>query len=186
MKLEDLDKEEEIQIFPKIYQPLKCFKLFPEAHLPVLGSELAACFDLSASFKIGDKISYYDEWNSKKIANVTNAPVALYSGCRMLVPTGLIFDLHPNESMRIHPRSGLSLKHGVTVANCEGIVDSDYVEQTYVMLNNISKETFMIKDGMRIAQAEIVDIFEFLDIQEIFDRPKQKTSRNGGFGSTGT
>ena len=104
----------------------------------------------------------------------------------MLVPTGLIFDLHPNESMRIHPRSGLSLKHGITVANCEGIVDADYVQQTYVLLYNISSETFLIDDGMRIAQAELIDIFEAMEIREISIRPEQKTSRNGGFGSTGT
>tara|TARA_B110000495_G_C22827862_1_gene483079 strand:+ start:42 stop:623 length:582 start_codon:yes stop_codon:yes gene_type:complete len=183
---DEFDTDEEMPIFPKVVQPLKCFKLFPEAHLPVLGSEWSACFDLKASFRSGDVIKYYDERNTSKTTKATSAPIALYGGCRMLVPTGLIFDLHPNESMRIHPRSGLSLKHGITVANCEGIVDADYVQQTYVLLYNISSETFLIDDGMRIAQAELIDIFEAMEIREISIRPEQKTSRNGGFGSTGT
>ena len=108
----------------------------------------------------------------------------MYHGDRMLIPTGLIFDLSTNTSLRIHPRSGLSSKNGINIANCEGVVDSDYVEQTFVLLINISNIPFEVSDGMRIAQAEIVSVVD-VDIKEISKRPEQKTSRNGGFGSTG-
>ena len=172
-------------MYPKWIQPLKCFKLFPEAHLPVLGSEWSACFDLKASLYGSDHVKLFNDRNESHVRPVIGNYVNLYAGDRMLVPTGLIFDLHPNESMRIHPRSGLSLKSGINIANCEGIVDADYVEQTYVMLQNISNVPFEIEDGMRIAQAELFDIFEILEIKEISRRPKQKTSRTGGFGSTG-
>ena len=163
---------------------LKCYKLFKEAHLPILGSEWAACFDLRASLLGNEPIKYYDEWNLKKTATVEDGNISFYSGQRMLVPTGLIFNLPEDMSMRIHPRSGLSLKSGIIIANCEGVVDSDYVEQTYVMLHNASMKTFIIEDGMRIAQAELV-YNDSVRIEEIFDRPEQKTSRKGGFGSTG-
>ena len=59
---DEFDTDEEMPIFPKVVQPLKCFKLFPEAHLPVLGSEWSACFDLKASFRSGDICTYCIIW----------------------------------------------------------------------------------------------------------------------------
>ena len=103
----------------------------------------------------------------------------------MTVPTGLIFDLDENQSLRIHPRSGLAWKQGVTVANCEGIVDADYVEQSYVMLANLSRNPIEIRDGMRIAQAEVVVNPKKLKFKVVANKPVQKTDRDGGFGSTG-
>lgn len=168
---------------------LKIYKLWPEAHLPEYGSEWAACFDLKASMRIGDTVTVYDDRNvkgSRKVSNngATQVFVTLYGGQRMLVPTGLVFDLSNTQSLRIHPRSGLSLKDGITVANCEGVVDSDYVQQTYVMLHNISTMPFDILDGMRIAQGEIVRAIR-AELVQIDYEPEKKTSRNGGFGSTG-
>ena len=172
------------------YDTLKIYKLFPEAHLPVYGSQWAACFDLSASIRVADSVAVYGHNNTK-----TNRPmhdllngkrgVTIYSGERCLVPTGLVFDLDESQSLRIHPRSGLAWKNGITVANCEGIVDADYVNQTFVMLHNISSDPFPIFDGMRIAQAEIVEnkpqvMFNVVDVE-----PEPKTDRSGGFGSTG-
>jgi len=167
------------------YNTVKIFKLFPEAHLPVLGTEFSACFDLKASLLGSTDVKLFNDRNEKHSRKIIGDYVTLYAGDRMLVPTGLIFDLEPTTSMRIHPRSGLSLKSGINIANCEGVVDADYVEQTYVMLQNISNVPFEIEDGMRIAQAEIVPVAEpFFIIQDV--RPEQKTSRIGGFGSTGT
>ena len=108
----------------------------------------------------------------------------MYHGERMMIPTGLVFDISDDTSLRIHPRSGLSSKNGINIANCEGVVDSDYVEQTFVLLLNISDIPFEVSDGMRIAQAEIVPVYD-VDIKEISTRPQQKTTRTGGFGSTG-
>jgi len=161
-----------------------CYKLFPEAHMPVKGSDLAACFDLKASMRDGDEIKFYNKQNVKASQKVVDQKITMYHGDRMLIPTGLVFDLSTDTSLRIHPRSGLSSKNGINIANCEGVVDSDYVEQTFVLLLNISNIPFEVSDGMRIAQAEIVPVVD-VDIKEIFMRPEQKTSRNGGFGSTG-
>jgi dUTP pyrophosphatase len=164
---------------------LRIWKLWEEAHLPEYGSDWAACFDLKASLRTHDKVSVWGVINGKSQRKVDEVgSVHLYHDERMLVPTGLVFDLDADQSLRIHPRSGTALKNGVTVFNCEGIVDADYVQQTYVMLWNNSGEVFRIKDGMRIAQGEIVKnnqvVFELSDRE-----PEPKTNRVGGFGSTG-
>lgn len=163
---------------------LYVWKLWEEAYLPTYGSEWAACFDIYASLRNGDTVTVYDEKNEKIKRPIVNQTVALFKRERMLVPTGLVFDLEESQSLRIHPRSGLSLKSGVTVANCEGVVDADYVQQTFVMLYNSSLKCFEIEDGMRIAQGEIVDVTQYRMVET--DRePEEKTKRSGGFGSTG-
>ena len=166
---------------PKLY----VWKLWEDAHMPEYGSEWAACFDLKASLRAGDEITVYGESNLKGKRKVGDQrQIELYSGERMLVPTGLVFDLSEGTSLRIHPRSGLSLKNGIVVANCEGVVDADYVHQTYVMLHNISHEIFTIRDGDRIAQGEVVAAYQ-VQFEEAEREPEEKTSRSGGFGSTG-
>ena len=99
--------------------------------------------------------------------------------------THIVFDLDDIQSMRIHPRSGLAWKKGITLANCEGVVDADYVQQTYVMLYNLSDEIFTVSDGDRIAQGEVLETYSKFVFEEVFDEPETKTSRTGGFGSTG-
>lgn len=164
---------------------LLVWKLWDEAHLPEYGSEWAACFDLKASLRVGDKVVVYDGRNEKHELEIDEGRcVKIFPYERMLVPTGLIFDLDEGCSLRIHPRSGLSLKNGIVLANCEGVVDADYVHQSYVMLHNTSRVPFEITDGMRIAQGEVVELNQsrfVLADQE----PEKKTSRSGGFGSTG-
>ena len=164
---------------------LKIYKLFDEAHLPIYGTEWSACFDLCASIREQDEVIVMGASNLSTKRKLTSGFVPLYSGERCLIPTGLIFDLDENQSLRIHPRSGLAWKQGVTIGNCEGIVDADYVEQSYVMLANISRNPVEIRDGMRIAQAEVVEVPKKLKFKVVANRPTQKTDRSGGFGSTG-
>ena len=173
--------------FANLWDPtptLRCFKVFPEAHLPEYGTDQAACFDLKASLQDSDTVTVYNAVNNKEKRTVENNSLMIYHGERMLVPTGCIFDLESNTSLRIHPRSGLSLKSGIVIANCEGIVDADYVEQTYVMLYNISDTPFKVNDADRIAQGEVVS-YTRRNIVETTTRPVQKTDRDGGLGSTG-
>ena len=164
---------------------VKIYKLFPEAHMPELGTEWAACFDLKASLRDSDEITVFNATNTKSKRKYANGSIFIYSGERALIPTGLVFDLDENQSMRIHPRSGLAFKDGITLANSEGVVDSDYVQQTYVMLYNISDKVFIVEDGDRIAQAEVLESYSKFVFEEVFDEPETKTSRTGGFGSTG-
>ena len=164
---------------------VKIYKLFPEAHMPELGTEWAACFDLKASLRDSDEITVFNATNTKSKRKYANGSIFIYSGERALIPTGLVFDLDENQSMRIHPRSGLAFKDGITLANSEGVVDSDYVQQTYVMLYNMSDKAFIVEDGDRIAQAEVLESYSKFVFEEVFDEPETKTSRTGGFGSTG-
>ena len=174
-----------IYIDDDLYAPkLHVWKLWPEAHMPEYGSEWAACFDLKASLRDDEEVTVYTKTNVKQNRKIYDKSIPLCSGERMLVPTGLVFDLQEGFSLRIHPRSGLSLKNGIVVANCEGVVDADYVQQTYVMLHNVSTETFEISDSMRIAQAELITILQ-PKLVESDREPEKKTSRKGGFGSTG-
>jgi dUTP pyrophosphatase len=104
---------------------------------------------------------------------------------RVLIPTGIVFDIPEGHSVRLHPRSGLAFKKGLTLVNAEGIIDSDYVEEVFVALHNISGKEQIVAHGERIAQAEMVRSL----VHKIFqtdERPERKTSRIGGFGSTGT
>ena len=102
-----------------------------------------------------------------------------------LFDKSLVFDLDDCQSVRIHPRSGLAWKKGITLANCEGVVDADYINQTYVMLLNTSSEVFEINDGDRIAQAEVIESYDRINFVVVDVEPEPKTDRTGGFGSTG-
>ena len=172
-------------IITQLTQHLKIYKLFDEAHLPIYGTEWSACFDLCASIREQDEVTVMGASNISTKRKLTSGFIPIYAGERCLVPAGLIFDLDENQSLRIHPRSGLAWKQGVTVANCEGIVDADYVEQSYVMLANLSRNPMEIRDGMRIGQGEIVNIPKRIDFKIVGVKPVQKTDRSGGFGSTG-
>ena len=97
----------------------------------------------------------------------------------------MIFDIPEGYSVRLHSRSGLAWKDGVYLTNCEGIIDSDYVDPVFVMMSNISQSPKTINNGDRICQAELVEKV-YHSLTEIQDPPTQKTERDGGFGSTGT
>lgn len=151
-------------------------------------TEGSACFDIRAHFNLFTKINKYLKSGTKvgtvvsdgKINTITITP-----GDRVLVPTGLILDIPKFYSVRLHPRSGTAYKKGLTLANCEGVIDSDYVDPLFVLLYNISDIPVVIEDGERIAQAELVKNPKFI-FHETKVRPARKTDRDGGFGSTGT
>jgi dUTP pyrophosphatase len=107
----------------------------------------------------------------------------LAPGARMLVPTGLVFQLEPGFEAQIRPRSGLALKHGVTVLNAPGTVDADYRGEVQVILVNHGRAAFEITRGMRIAQCVIAPAIRAM-IRRV--EAAEETARgSGGFGSTG-
>ena len=101
-----------------------------------------------------------------------------------MVPTGLILDIPIGYSVRLHPRSGLSLKQGLVLANAQGIIDSDYVEELFVLMYNMSDNVMTINNGDRICQGELIKTDKYT-IEETLIQPKIKTDRKGGMGSTG-
>lgn len=102
---------------------------------------------------------------------------------RALVPTGLYIELPPGHEAQIRPRSGLALKHGITIVNSPGTIDADYRGEIGIILANISNEEFVIKDGDRICQMIVAkhEQVEWAAVGEL-----EKTERGkGGFGHTG-
>lgn len=116
-------------------------------------------------------------------ANPENSPIVLDRWARALVPTGFVLQLPPGHEGQIRPRSGLALKHGVTVLNSPGTVDADYRGEVQVLLANFGAEPFAILRGMRIAQLVIAPVAR-AELREA--AALEETGRaGGGFGSTG-
>ena len=113
-----------------------------------------------------------------------DAPVTLRPMERRLIPTGLHIALPEGYEAQVRPRSGLALKHGLTVLNTPGTIDADYRGEIGVVLINLSQEDFVVNDGERIAQLVIAryEQAELALVQEL-----DKTERGaGGYGHTGT
>jgi len=105
-------------------------------------------------------------------------------GERMLIPTGLSIALPDGYEAQIRPRSGLALKHGVTVLNAPGTIDADYRGEIGVILCNLGQEEFTVERGMRIAQMVIA---QHAKVEwEVADELSETERGKGGFGSTGT
>ncbi|HOK39288.1 MAG: dUTP diphosphatase [Bacteroidales bacterium] len=103
---------------------------------------------------------------------------------RRLIPTGLFIELPEGYEAQIRPRSGLAVKHGITVLNTPGTIDADYRGEIGVILVNLSSEQFVVKDGERICQM-VIARHEKAELEEV--EILAKTDRGaGGFGHTGT
>ncbi len=115
-------------------------------------------------------------------ANI-DAPITLHPMERRLVPTGLHIALPEGYEAQVRPRSGLALKHGITVLNTPGTVDADYRGEVMVLLINFSQEDFVINDGERIAQM-IIARYEQASMEPV--KMLDSTERGeGGYGHTG-
>lgn len=102
---------------------------------------------------------------------------------RVLIPTGIFISLPEGFEAQIRPRSGTAYKHGITVLNSPGTIDSGYTGEIKVLLVNLSTDDYMLQDGDRIAQMVIAK-HETIDWEEV--DVLEKTERgDGGFGSTG-
>ena len=157
------------------HNSLKFYKLTPDVKTPEFATEESACFDISAYMPRG----------LAGFAMPTKNSIIILPNEKVLIPTGIVLDIPEGYSVRLHPRSGLAFKKGLTLANAEGIIDSDYVEEVFVALHNVSGKEQIVSHGERIAQAEMVRSLAY-QISRTDERPERKTSRSGGFGSTGT
>ncbi|RYH01417.1 dUTP diphosphatase [Salipiger sp. IMCC34102] len=108
--------------------------------------------------------------------------IPLAPGARVAVPTGLRFGIPPGVEVQVRPRSGLALKHGVTVANAPGTIDADYRGEVRVLLVNLGTEPVEIAHGMRIAQLVAAPV---LRADFAPGEPDDTARGAGGFGSTG-
>jgi dUTP pyrophosphatase len=131
--------------------------------LPAYQSEHAAGLDLSAAI---------------------DAPLVIVPGGRAMIATGIAVALPPGIEGQIRPRSGLALRHGVTVLNAPGTVDADYRGEIHVILVNFGSEPFVVERGTRIAQF-VLAVSPQAIVREV--QSLDETTRGlAGFGSTGT
>ncbi len=102
---------------------------------------------------------------------------------RVLVPTGLFFEIPVGHEAQVRPRSGLAFKNGITVLNSPGTIDADYRGELKVLLINLSNEDFTINDGERIAQVVIAkhEQAEWVEVEQLMETARG----DGGFGHTG-
>jgi len=114
---------------------------------------------------------------------IGNEPIVIPSGENKLVPTGLQMEIPDGFYLAIHPRSGLAVKHNITLGNAVGVVDSDYRGEIQAIIYNAGNNDFVINEGDRIAQAVLMKHekvkFDFVDELDETERGE------GGFGSTG-
>lgn len=134
----------------------------PEAKRPEYATEGSAGMDLSA---------------------VMDNPVTLRVGGRAMIPTGIALQIPEGYGGFVFPRSGLSYKKGISMANCVGVIDSDYTGEIKVVLHNISGHDYTVNPGDRIAQLVFMPIAkaELEAVEELDDTERG----GGGFGSTG-
>lgn len=118
------------------------------------------------------------------LAAAVAEPVTIEPGKRALIPTGITMALPAGFEAQIRPRSGLALRHGITLPNAPGTIDSDYRGEIQVIVGNLGDTPFVVTRGMRIAQMVVAPVTR-ISWAEIDILPE--TARGeGGFGSTGT
>lgn len=168
--------------------PLGVFALNAGAVLPELATAGSGAFDIRANFQGVKEVTVYTGSNKKTVTAVRDQygilSVILQPHARAMIPTGLIFDIPNGFKLEFSARSGLSLKEGLNLANGQALIDSDYVEESFILIQNNSDLRVEIKHGDRIAQAALARV-EPTTIVELTQRPAQKTTRAGGMGSTG-
>jgi dUTP pyrophosphatase len=144
---------------------IRFIKVHPDARLPEPATPGAAGADLSAVMPDGVSVQI------------------MRPGARLLLDTGLKVAVPEGYEMQIRPRSGLALKHGVTVLNTPGTIDSDYRGPLKVVLINHGEENFTIKTGDRIAQGVLARVAPFRGV--LVGELDETARGEGGFGSTG-
>jgi dUTP pyrophosphatase len=112
------------------------------------------------------------------------APLQLAPGQRMAVPTGIAIAIPPDYEAQIRPRSGLALRHGITLLNSPGTIDADYRGEIQVIVVNLGQDPFTIRRGDRIAQMIVAPVSraEWQEVNDLGTTPRG----DGGFGHTGT
>ena len=144
--------------------PVLLRRLDPRAVLPQRMTSLAAGLDLSACLPDG-------------------AAIELAAGGRALIPTGWAIAIAPGYEAQVRPRSGLALRHGLTVLNAPGTIDADYRGELRVLLVNLGADPVRIDHGARIAQLIVAPV-AMVEAVEVDVLPNSDRGA-GGFGSTG-
>jgi dUTP pyrophosphatase len=167
---------------------MKIYRINESATIPEFATEGSAGFDIRACFSVETRIKTFNPHNKQIDIPVKQSnngfSFQLQPQFRTLIPTGLIFSVPSNHVLKMYPRSGMSVKFGINLANCVGVVDSDYVEEVFIPVFNMCDTPVTIYHGDRLAQG-ILEKTHVYTLEETKKRPSKKTEREGGFGSTG-
>lgn len=163
---------------------MKVYKTRENATIPQYATQGSACFDIRACIAVGERVKSYTPFNKEVDILVKKNGLAITPGTRVLIPTGLIFDIPINHVMEMFIRSSVATKMGLTLVNSIGIIDSDYVDETHIIVHNVSDTVAHVHDGDRLAQCRLASVTQ-QDIKEVKKKPGIKTDRKGGIGSTG-
>ena len=112
-----------------------------------------------------------------------SSPVTLRPGERRIIPTGIFLEIPQGFEVQVRPRSGLAAKHGITVLNTPGTIDSDYRGEVKIILINLGDEDFVVSSGDRIAQLVAAPVIQASFV--LSDQLSDTKRGEGGFGSTG-
>jgi dUTP pyrophosphatase len=118
------------------------------------------------------------------VCAAVEAPVVLAPGEVKLIPTGLFVAVPAGYEVQVRPRSGLALKHGLTIVNSPGTIDADYRGEVGIIVGNIGREPFTITRGLRIAQLVVAAVAR-AGVEVVRDLPDSARG-DGGFGHSGT
>ncbi len=162
---------------------VKIEKLYDGVTTPTHATNGSACFDIRAYVPEGHVVTIYDRFNTAFDVPCSDNGIVLEPSERMLVPTGFSMAIPLGYSVRLHARSGISLKNGVALANSQGIIDSDYRKEVFALLQNTSSQPFRIEHGDRICQGEVFEMVNFQFEDGVIS--DGSLERVGGFGSTG-
>lgn len=153
--------------------------------IPSYGTKLSACADISVNLEGLKWVEAFSPVNEKRFISIDANSVSIPPKWRVLIPTGIGLQIPEGYSVRTHPRSGMSYKHGLTIICSQGVIDEDYQKELFVPVVNTSEVEVVIQSGLRIAQMELVkDLrasFRFIDSFSDKD-----SDRSGGFGHTGS
>jgi len=117
------------------------------------------------------------------VSAAVGQPVTIAPGEVKLIPTGLYIAIPPGYEIQVRPRSGLALKHGITVVNAPGTIDSDYRGEVGIILGNVGSKPFTVERGMRVAQLVAQRVVRAKLVQQESLTATERSS--GGFGHTG-
>jgi len=146
--------------------------------IPLLIRRKAGCEDLPLPRYMSEAAAGMD------VCAAVDADVVLAPGEIKLIPTGLYVAIPPGYEVQVRPRSGLALKHGLTIVNSPGTIDADYRGEVGIIVGNIGREPFTITRGLRIAQLVVASVVQ-ADVQVVNELPETRRG-DGGFGHSGT
>lgn len=164
-----------------------------DAVAPDLAADRKGCSHLSTVLvrvkRTGEAAGPLPEYRTERAAGLdlpaaVQAPTVIVPGGRALIPTGIALAIPAGYEGQVRPRSGLALRHGITVLNAPGTIDSDYRGEVKVVLINLGEEIFVVQPGERIAQLVIAPVVR-AKIEVVAELDETQRG-GGGYGSTGT